>query len=67
AVGAEKYSRRLSERITEGYAAKFDQEHDPGGRAGLGSACRTRRTPLRSTPTACPSSSAYSSDMPSGT
>ena len=33
---SEKYSRRLSERITEGYAAKFDQEHDPGGHAGLG-------------------------------
>ena len=31
-----KYSRRLSERITEGYAAKVDQEHDPGGHAGLG-------------------------------
>jgi DNA invertase Pin-like site-specific DNA recombinase len=36
AAGAEKYSRRLSERITEGYAAKFDHEHDPGGHAGLG-------------------------------
>ena len=36
ATGAEKYSRRLSERITEGYAAKFDQEHDPGGHAALG-------------------------------
>jgi DNA invertase Pin-like site-specific DNA recombinase len=36
AAGAEKYSRRLSERITEGYAAKFDQEHDPGGHPGLG-------------------------------
>ena len=36
AAGAEKYSRRLSERITEGYAAKFDQEHGPGGHAGLG-------------------------------
>ena len=30
AAGAEKYSRRLSERITEGYAAKFDQERRPG-------------------------------------
>ena len=30
-AGAEKYSRRLSERITEGYAAKFAQENDPGG------------------------------------
>ncbi len=36
AVGAEKYSRRLSERITDGYAAKFDHRDDPGGRAGLG-------------------------------
>ena len=36
AVGAEKYSRRLSERIAEGYSAKFDQERDPGGHAGLG-------------------------------
>jgi DNA invertase Pin-like site-specific DNA recombinase len=36
AAGAEKYSRRLSERITEGYAAKSDQEQDPGGHAGLG-------------------------------
>jgi DNA invertase Pin-like site-specific DNA recombinase len=35
-AGAEKYSRRLSERITEGYAAKFDQENDPGGHAPLG-------------------------------
>lgn len=36
AAGAEEYSRRRSERITEGYAAKFDQEHDPGGHAALG-------------------------------
>jgi DNA invertase Pin-like site-specific DNA recombinase len=36
AAGAERYSRRLSERITEGYAAKFDKEGDPGGHAGLG-------------------------------
>ncbi|HEX7949399.1 MAG TPA: hypothetical protein VF494_03550 [Candidatus Limnocylindrales bacterium] len=36
AAGTEKYSRRLSERITEGYAAKFDQEQDPGGHAALG-------------------------------
>ena len=35
-AGAEKYSRRLSERITQGYAAKFTQENDPGGHAGLG-------------------------------
>ena len=43
AAGAEKFSRRLSERITEGYAAKFDQERDPGGHAGLG----FRRLPER--------------------
>ena len=30
AAGAEKYSRRLSERITDGYAAKFDQQRRPG-------------------------------------
>ena len=35
-AGAEKYSRRLSERITEGYAAKFAKENDPGGHAPLG-------------------------------
>ncbi len=36
AAGAEKYSRRLAERITDGYAAKFDHHDDPGGHAGLG-------------------------------
>ena len=36
AAGAERYSRRLSERITEGYEQKFDKEGDPGGHAGLG-------------------------------
>ena len=36
AAGAEKYSRRLSERITDGYAAKFDHHDDPGGHAALG-------------------------------
>jgi hypothetical protein len=36
AAGAEKYSRRLSERIADGYAAKFDRRGDPGGHAGLG-------------------------------
>jgi DNA invertase Pin-like site-specific DNA recombinase len=36
AAGAEKYGRRLSERITDGYAAKFDHHDDPGGHAGLG-------------------------------
>jgi len=40
-ASAERYSRRLSERITEGYAAKFEQENDPGGHAGLG----LRRSP----------------------
>jgi len=34
-MGAEKYSRRLSERITEGYAAKFDQE-TTGGKCRVG-------------------------------
>jgi len=36
AAGAEKYSRRLSERITEGYAAMFEQAQDPGGHAAIG-------------------------------
>ena len=36
ATGAERYSRRLSERITDGYAAKFKDRADPGGRAALG-------------------------------
>jgi Resolvase, N terminal domain len=36
ATGAERYSRRLSERITDGYAAKFDVRGDPGGHAALG-------------------------------
>jgi DNA invertase Pin-like site-specific DNA recombinase len=36
AAGAERYSRRLSERISDGYAAKFDQRSDPGGHAALG-------------------------------
>jgi DNA invertase Pin-like site-specific DNA recombinase len=35
-AAAERYSRRLSERIIEGYSAKFDQESDPGGHAPLG-------------------------------
>ena len=49
AAGAEKYSRRLSERITDGYAAKFDHRDDPGGHAGLGfRRCPSRRTPSRS-------------------
>ena len=36
ATGAEKYSRRLSDRITDGYAAKFKELRDPGGHAPLG-------------------------------
>ena len=36
AAGAERYSRRLSERITDGYEQKFDKQHDPGGHAALG-------------------------------
>jgi hypothetical protein len=36
ATGAERYSRRLSERITDGYAVKFDVRGDPGGHAALG-------------------------------
>jgi DNA invertase Pin-like site-specific DNA recombinase len=45
AAAAERYSRRLSERITEGYVQKFDKQHDPGGHAGLG----FRRTSERHT------------------
>jgi hypothetical protein len=53
-AGAEKYSRRLSERITEGYAAKFDQERDRAGTPPSASgACPSRRTPSRSIPSAC--------------
>jgi hypothetical protein len=36
ATGAEKYSRRLSERIRDGYAEKFKRHADPGGHAPLG-------------------------------
>ena len=43
AAGAERYSRRLSERITDGYASKFDRHADQGGHAGLG----FRRSPER--------------------
>ena len=35
-ASAERYSRRLSERITDGYRQKFDTQQDPGGRAALG-------------------------------
>ena len=36
ATGAERYSRRLSERITDGYAAKFKDHADQGVNAPLG-------------------------------
>jgi DNA invertase Pin-like site-specific DNA recombinase len=35
-AAAEKYSRRLSERITDGFAAKFEQRRDPGGHPPFG-------------------------------
>jgi hypothetical protein len=35
ATMAEEYSRRLSDRITDGYGAKYDQRADPGGHAPL--------------------------------
>jgi hypothetical protein len=40
---AEEYSRRLSDRIGDGYGAKFEQHADPGGHAPLG----FRRAPER--------------------
>ena len=36
AAGAERYSRRLAVRITEGYEQKFAKQDDPGGHAALG-------------------------------
>lgn len=33
---AEEYSRRLSDRIGDGYGAKFEEHADPGGHAPLG-------------------------------
>jgi hypothetical protein len=36
ATGAERYSRRLAGRISDGYKAKFEQQADPGGHAALG-------------------------------
>jgi DNA invertase Pin-like site-specific DNA recombinase len=33
---SERFSRRLGDRITDGYAAKFKGVGDPGGHAGLG-------------------------------
>jgi DNA invertase Pin-like site-specific DNA recombinase len=52
AAGAEKYSRRLSERISDGYAAKFERHADQGGaaRRSASGAWRSRPTPSRSTP-----------------
>ena len=35
-AGSERFSRRLSERITEGYEAKFAKQDDPGGHPPLG-------------------------------
>ena len=35
-AGSERFSRRLSERITEGYEAKFTKQDDPGGHPALG-------------------------------
>ena len=42
-TSAERYSRRLSDRIRDGYGAKYDQRSDPGGHAPLG----FRRSPER--------------------
>jgi DNA invertase Pin-like site-specific DNA recombinase len=36
AVESESYSRKLSRRVTEGYASKYDRHRDPGGRAPIG-------------------------------
>jgi DNA invertase Pin-like site-specific DNA recombinase len=36
AAGAERYSRRLAERISDGYAAKFERHDDQGGLPPLG-------------------------------
>jgi len=35
-AGSERFSRRLSERIREGYEAKFAKQDDPGGHPALG-------------------------------
>ena len=51
-AGAERYSRRLSERITEGYGAKFDRRTTRAAMRALGSGDRrSRPTPWRSTRT----------------
>src|SRR6266540_5837593 len=35
-TAAERYTRRLAERVTDGYAAKFDRHQDQAGNAPLG-------------------------------
>ena len=34
AMGAERYSRRLADRISDGLAAKFEHHSDPAGQPG---------------------------------
>ena len=36
AMGAERYSRRLADRISDGLAAKFERHSDPAGQPALG-------------------------------
>jgi hypothetical protein len=36
ATSAERYTRRLAEKVTDGYGAKFEMHSDPGGNAPLG-------------------------------
>ena len=62
---AERYSRRLGERITDGYAAKFRRLADPGGRAPLGFCGTPRHScwPSTRTPSMLPCGSL--SGMPS--
>ncbi len=36
ATSAERYTRRLAEKVTDGYGAKFDMHSDQGGNAPLG-------------------------------
>jgi DNA invertase Pin-like site-specific DNA recombinase len=36
AAAAERYTRRLAERVTDGYAAKFERHRDQGGNPPLG-------------------------------
>jgi DNA invertase Pin-like site-specific DNA recombinase len=49
-ASAERSSRRLSERITEGYEQKFDKQDDPGGHAALGFRRSTERHTLEIDP-----------------